>query len=53
MVAEKFLVIKNNKEIFDTLHTAAFGAEGNFFGRWLSRRTLKNSTQFNGCGVLQ
>ena len=30
------LVIKDNKEIFDTLHTAAYGAEGNFFGRWLS-----------------
>ena len=30
------LVIKDNKEIFDTLHTAAYGADGNFFGRWLS-----------------
>ena len=33
---KEFLVIKANKEIFDTLHTAAYGAEGNFFGRWLS-----------------
>ena len=31
-----FLVIKDNKEIFDTLHTAAYGADGKFFGRWLS-----------------
>ena len=29
-------ITKDNKEIFDTLHTAAYGAEGNFFGRWLS-----------------
>ena len=36
MVAKEVLVIKDNKDIFDTLHTAAYGAEGNFFGRWLS-----------------
>ena len=30
MVAERSLVIKDNKEIFGTLHTAAYGAEGNF-----------------------
>ena len=29
---KEFLVIKDNKEIFDTLHTAAYGAKGNFFG---------------------
>ena len=28
---KEFLVIKDNKEIFDTLHTAAYGAKGNFF----------------------
>ena len=28
---KEVLVIKENKEIFDTLHTAAYGAEGNFF----------------------
>ena len=33
---KEVFVIKDNKEIFDTLHTAAYGAEGNFFGRWLS-----------------
>ena len=33
---KEFLVIKDNKEIFDILQTAAYGAEGNFFGRWLS-----------------
>ena len=27
---KEVLVIKDNKEIFDTLHTAAHGAEGNF-----------------------
>ena len=27
---KEFLVIKDNKEIFDTLHTAANGAKGNF-----------------------
>ena len=27
---KEFLVIKNNKEIFDILQTAAYGAEGNF-----------------------
>ena len=42
---KEFLVIKDNKEIFDTLHTAAYGADGKFFGRWLSWRTLKNWTQ--------
>ena len=53
MVAEKILVIKDTKKIFDTLHTAAYGVEGNIFGRWLSWQTLKNSTQFKGSGVLQ
>ena len=33
---KEFLDIKDNKEIFDTLHTAAYGADGKFFGRWLS-----------------
>ena len=33
---KEVLVIKDNKEIFDTLHMAAYGAEGNFFGGWLS-----------------
>ena len=33
---KQFLVIKDNKEIFDTLLMAAYGAKGNFFGRWLS-----------------
>ena len=33
---KEVLVIKDSKEVFDTLHTAAYGAEGNFFGRWLS-----------------
>ena len=28
---KEFLVIKDNKEICDTLHPAAYGADGNFF----------------------
>ena len=28
---KEFLVIKDDKQIFDPLHTAAYGVEGNFF----------------------
>ena len=44
----------DNKEIFNTLYTAAYEAKDKFFGWWLSWRALKNSTQLiNCCGALQ
>ena len=46
---KKFLVIKEGKEIFDTVHTAAYEAKDNCFGLWLSWRTWR----INYWGVLQ
>ena len=52
---KEFLVIKDNKDIFDTLHTAAYGAEGNFIRPMVVLTDFEefNSVAVTGGGVLQ